>query len=60
MLLDLVREPALSRSRVAPGGQIHQFHLSSELMKHHTNWTRWFVISALVIVLDQLTKYWVS
>ena len=29
-------------------------------MKHHTNWTRWFVISALVIVLDQLTKYWVG
>ena len=24
------------------------------------NWTRWFVISALVIVLDQITKYWVS
>ena len=24
------------------------------------NWQRWFVISALVIVLDQLTKYWVS
>ena len=29
-------------------------------MKHHTNWPRWFVISALVIVLDQVTKYWVS
>jgi signal peptidase II len=29
-------------------------------MKHHTNWQRWFVISALVIVLDQVTKYWVS
>ena len=29
-------------------------------MKHHTNWPRWFVISALVIVLDQFTKYWVS
>ena len=29
-------------------------------MKHHTSWTRWFVISALVIVLDQLTKYWVN
>ena len=24
------------------------------------NWQRWFVISALVIVLDQVTKYWVS
>lgn len=24
------------------------------------SWLRWFVISALVIVLDQLTKYWVS
>ena len=24
------------------------------------NWTRRFVISALVIVLDQITKYWVS
>ena len=24
------------------------------------SWPRWFVISALVIVLDQLTKYWVS
>ena len=29
-------------------------------MKYYTSWTRWFVISALVIVLDQLTKYWVS
>ncbi len=24
------------------------------------SWLRWFVISALVIVLDQVTKYWVS
>jgi signal peptidase II len=24
------------------------------------SWQRWFVISALVIVLDQVTKYWVS
>ncbi len=24
------------------------------------NWQRWLVISALVIVLDQVTKYWVS
>ena len=24
------------------------------------SWPRWFVISALVIVLDQITKYWVS
>ncbi len=24
------------------------------------SWLRWFVISAMVIVLDQLTKYWVS
>ena len=29
-------------------------------MKYYTSWQRWFVISALVIVLDQLTKYWVS
>jgi signal peptidase II len=29
-------------------------------MEHHTNWQRWFVISALVIVLDQVAKYWVS
>ena len=24
------------------------------------SWQRWFVISALVIVLDQITKYWIS
>ena len=24
------------------------------------NWLRWYVISALVVVFDQLTKYWVS
>lgn len=24
------------------------------------SWQRWFVISALVIVLDQLTKFWIS
>jgi signal peptidase II len=30
----------------------------SRVISH--NWQRWFVISALVIVLDQLTKYWVS
>ena len=29
-------------------------------MKYYTSWQRWFVISALVIVLDQLTKYWIS
>jgi signal peptidase II len=30
----------------------------SRVLSH--NWPRWFVISALVIVLDQITKYWVS
>lgn len=30
----------------------------SRVLSH--NWSRWFVISALVIVLDQITKYWVS
>ncbi|HMJ50190.1 MAG TPA: signal peptidase II [Burkholderiales bacterium] len=24
------------------------------------SWPRWFAVSALVVVLDQLTKYWVS
>lgn len=28
--------------------------------KHYTSWTRWLGLSALVIVLDQLTKNWIT
>ncbi len=38
-------------------------HIVSEKValttKHYTSWTRWLGLSAIVIVLDQLTKSWI-